>query len=830
MSKKIKRLLIGLASITALLIFIIGILPLIVRSQAVTAIKKETGRAVRIDKVSINPFTLSVTVNGFAIDAQEGGPFVSIGRLRASLSTASLYKMAVVLDEVTVDSPTVRFARLAANTYSFNDIIELKKAKPKKESQRELRFSVNNITLNSGTIDFDDQAVDGGRKHTIRNLKVAVPFISNIPYLMEKYTDPHISALVNDAPFSFSGKVKPLSKSMETSVNIDLKQFSLPQLVAYVPVKPPVDLVSGALSINSEVTYRVSMDKKPEVDIKGVLGLNNIAVNLRDGRPLVKLPSLRITASDLEFFNKRFLLDSVSLEGLELFVSRNTKSDWMFSQLLPAPAKDAKKEKSEPDSKPGQDTNTLTPLIRVTTLTLSNSAVHFKDLLPKGGFASEASQIDLTVKNFTTAPDKTADYELSLLLDNEATLNVDGTFSLTPLTATVSSELSDLKLQRGWPYQAQYLTAPVKGTLDLSSEVTYSKDKGVTVDQGQVAIRGFSTRYGDKEGFDLALFEVKNAGFKQKENSAEIEEVKLSKGNLSFSREADGKISVLSLLKTSPDTAAPSAPQAKAPASAKRAQKQPAARPFSYRLKKLTVEKFNTAVTDKTLHDKPRFSLNNTSLSLTNLSGPKFTPASLRFAATFHKATPLTASGSITPLPFHYKGSVSVGRLPLRDFEAYYPSNLNVFILGGFADTTMNVDIALKDGKPTGGFKGSAGIRSVHAIDTLAEEDLLKWESLQLDDIQGNLEPFSLSLREIAVHGVYSRIIIRKDGTLNLQNLVKKDEKAPDAQPAAATASKPGQPPAPPAPSGTPGTPAPQQAAGTKKQISIGALTIQDST
>ena len=167
-----------------------------------------------------------------------------------------------------------------------------------------------------------------------------------------------------------------------------------------------------------------------------------------------------------------------------------------------------------------------------------------------------------------------------------------------------------------------------------------------------------------------------------------------------------------------------------------------------------------------------------------------------------------------------------MGRLPLRDFEAYFPSNINVFIQGGSADTTMNVDIALKGGKPTGTFKGSAGIRGFHAIDTVAEEDLLKWESLQLDDIQGNLEPFSLALRQIALNGVYSRIIVRKDGTLNLQNLVEKPKQ--EAAPTPATTSAP-------SPLRRPGhrsaLPAPRsrrQAA--KKQIQIGAVTIQDGT
>jgi len=129
----------------------------------------------------------------------------------------------------------------------------------------------------------------------------------------------------------------------------------------------------------------------------------------------------------------------------------------------------------------------------------------------------------------------------------------------------------------------------------------------------------------------------------------------------------------------------------------------------------------------------------------------------------------------------------------------------------------MNVDIALKNGKPVGTFKGNAGVRSFHAVDSVAEEDLLKWESLQLDDIRGNLEPFSLALREIALNGVYSRIIIRKNGTLNLQNLVQKNEsKSVDK-----ASDKPAQ------QQPVPAQPTPAVA---NNQIRVDAVTIQGGT
>jgi uncharacterized protein involved in outer membrane biogenesis len=831
MPKKKKILLICLASVMALLIFTAAILPFIVKNKAIAAIGDETGRKVRIENVAINPLTLTVTVKGFAIEAGDGGPFVSIGNLRASLGLASIYKGALIISGMTVETPEITFARLAANSYTFNDIIERQKAKPKKPKS-EFRFSINNIILKKGSIDFDDQAVEGGRKHTVRNLDIAIPFISNIPYMVEKYTDPHISAQVNGAPFDFSGKTKPLSKSMETSVHIDLKKLSLPGYMAYSPLKSPANLTSGRLTVNADFSYRISSEKKPELGIRGLFRLDDIAIHLREnGHPLLKLPSLQVNASNLEVFARRFLFDSIALGGLELFISRDAKGEWIYNRLLFHAAKTGLEKSTETGvgKKASEKDGKLQSLVQVASFKLADGIIHFSDALPAGGSKITADQIDIAIANFTTETGKSADYELSMLLDKEATLAVDGSLSLNPLNVTLSTELSDFKIQSRWPYLAQWLTSPLKGTVDLACDTTFTKEEGLTVTNGHFLANGLSARYGDKDGFDLTHFELNGAGYSQRKNALEIAEIRLSKGTISLSREVDGSMSILSLMKKKspasvpPDgkRTLPAVAAAKAAAASAEPKDKGSATAFSYQLNKILIDRLTTSFTDKTFEDSPRFTLTNTSLSLSNLNGPKFTPAALRFASTFNKNTPLKASGNITPNPFRYKGSVNIGRLPLRDFEAYFPSNLNVFILGGTVDTSMDVDIAVKGGKPTGTFKGSAGVRAFHAIDSVAEEDLLTWESLQLDSIQGTLEPFSLALREIALNGVYSRIVIRKDGTLNLQNLMQKDDKKAIARPSPAPAVS--------MPAVQTPAPAPQTAA-TGKQIRIDAVTIQDGT
>jgi len=811
-----KLSIIAAASLVLFLLLSITALPWLIRSQAVKAIQESTGRVAHIEKVSFNPFTLTLTVSKFGIEGINAAPFINIDNLRVSLGIASIYKWAVVIDEVTISSPSLSFARLDENSYSFSDILERLNKQPKKESKSELRYSINNITLHNGSIDFDDRAVSSGKKNTVRNLEIGIPFVSNIPYLIEKYIDPKLSAVVNDAQFSFGGKTKPLSKSRETSVNIQIKQLDLPRYAAYSPVKLPVVLTSGSLTVDSEINYRISSDNAPELHINGLLQLDGITINNKDGRDLLKLPLMKVKASQLEIFARQFAIDSILLDGLEIFASRDQKGEWIYKSLLPvadkpAPTSEVAKNTAKPATP--NDKKQKPSIFSVASFSAINASLHFNDALPTGGFKTTASDIDIKINNLTNAQDKMAEYDFSMLLDNQATFRTDGTFSVEPLKATAAVELSDLQLQKAWPYLAQFLTAPVKGNLDASVDVTYDRQNGLAASNGSAVVKSLSTSYGRKEGFDLALLEIKGASFNQKENLGVVDNVLMSKGSISLSKKGDGSISLLSLLKqkgTGKSAAAPATTVTSKKATS-------AAKPFSWSLKRFQLERFNATVTDKSRTGKPVFKLTNSQMNLTNLNGPKFTPAGLKFSSTFNKATPLKINGMLTPMPFRYKGDLKVGNLKIRDFEDYFPDTVNVFVISGTLDTAMNVDISLKNDKPVGSYRGSLGVRSFHCIDSVAEEDLLKWESLQLDQIKGTLEPFNLGVKEVALNNVYSRVVVRKDGTLNLQNLVDKPEVVKQAQVPATSAEK--QEPK-----------VPETAAVSRPQITIGAVTVQDGT
>lgn len=742
------------------ILFSVLVLPVIIKRQSVKAIFTATGRTSDIESVQFNPFGMTLTVTGFKLFEPDGKTvFVQLGRLRVSLSSATLFRFAPVVDELGLDKLQVSLIRTTANRYNFSDIIERLAAQPKQEKGRTPPFSINNILLKDSSIDFDDRAVKGTKKHTVRDLQLAVPFISTIPYLAKEYTDPKFEAVINGARFSFSGKSKPMHASMETDLDLKLTDLDLPHYLAYLPVNVPLKLDSGKLTLDLKLAYLVHKNKKPELFIKGLTRLDEISVTEKNGAALASFKRLDVVSRKLELFGRKLTVQQIALDGLALQVERDSSGLVNIQRLITSlPAT------SGPDKKTLKN-ETAPPLqLLIENLALTGGTLLFRDKQPVGGFKAALQAFTVKIVNLSTVPGAESSYQVAFNGDNAESFAASGTATLSPISVTSQFTLDGVKLQRGWPYLQNLLTRPVKGQLALNGKAAYTEQDGASVSDLALQLKDIVADYGDKDGVRLSSLALSGISFSQKENRASVDAIKLDKGTLQVSREANGTISALSLIRpVQPDvTAAPTAVSADK-------------KSLQWLVKTIAVGGLATTFIDKSFSDPPIFRLSNISLNAGNLTGPAFSAMPISFSGRYGKNTPIKLTGTLIPQPFAFTGTASVAKLPIQDFESYIPDNVNLFVLGGTLDSTMKVELALDStGRPKGHFSGSAGVRGFHTVDSVHEEDLLKWESLQLDQIQGNLAPFSLAIRQIALNGVYSKLAIRKDKTLNLQNLVEK--------------------------------------------------------
>ena len=82
-------------------------------------------------------------------------------------------------------------------------------------------------------MDFLDEVA--GKKHTIREANLGIPWISNFPSYVETFVEPGASVLVNGTRYAIKGETKPFADSQETRLDVNIADLDLPYYLAYVP-------------------------------------------------------------------------------------------------------------------------------------------------------------------------------------------------------------------------------------------------------------------------------------------------------------------------------------------------------------------------------------------------------------------------------------------------------------------------------------------------------------------------------------------------------------------------------------------------------------------
>jgi len=126
MSQRTRKLaFVAIGLIIALLLFSMLVLPVIIRQQAEKQILAATGRVATISSVRFNPFGMTLTIHGLRLmEPDRSTPFITFDRLRLSLSSMSIFRRALIVDELLLENPKLLLVRTVPNRYNFSGILD----------------------------------------------------------------------------------------------------------------------------------------------------------------------------------------------------------------------------------------------------------------------------------------------------------------------------------------------------------------------------------------------------------------------------------------------------------------------------------------------------------------------------------------------------------------------------------------------------------------------------------------------------------------------------------------------------------------------------------
>ncbi len=815
---RLKKIFIGLI-IFFVVFTLVGffVVPPILKSILTKKLSETLHREVTIRQIKINPYTLSATARGLLVkDRASAETFVSCDEIFLNIQSLSALRMALILKEIRLTRPYIRVTRNQDLSYNFSDLLEKKETKPPVQGKpKPLRFSLNNIKIENGSIDF----LDGPKqtKHTVRELNVGVPSLSNIPSYVERYVRPMLSAKINDTPYTLEGKTKPFADSLETSFDINIKDLDIPYYLAYVPTKTNFKIASAFLDTQTKISFIEIKGKKPSLIVVGNVSLKKIAVDDQQNKPLLRLPLFEISIAESELLSKVIHLTKVSIQSPELEIRRDAKGALNVSSLLP--------EEKGPGSAPKKEEDSAPLSIDVDEIQMGGGKISFSDFSRSKPFKTILDPIDLKVDHFSNGKDKKTAYALSLKSEAKETIKVEGEFSMEPLWSEGLLEVKSVPLKKYAPYYGDNILFDIEeGRLELSTRYKYAKGEK----EPEVLLSGISLSLNalrlKKAEENEDFLKIPNFSMKETELDLTKKELKIGgfftqKGELFIKRLKNGDMDVLKLI------APPSVPKETIPKERSEKDKsKPPEKPWLISLRNMNVDNYSIRVEDQTPSEPIIINAKNLKLRGENISTAKNSKGRLNLFLLLNEKGTISTTGNIGIDPMIADLKTELKGIEISPLQSYFTDKVKITVTGGAISTVGNLTFTSTEKKEIkASYKGEASLSNFSSIDKLNAEDFLKWESLSFSDLKVGYNPFLIDIQGISLSNSYSRVIINVDGTLNLQEIIEKGAPNQETTQPPVTLGKT------PPPTQEKATPSQKEKESTKN-IKIGTVTLQGGT
>ncbi len=802
--------------------------PGLVKSLAEQAIQKEIGRKLTLGEIRVNPYTLNATVRDIRLFEADGTSVaLQIDALEANASLTSLFRRAAVLDALRVTHPVIHITRTAPQRFSFSDIVEKILAKPKDDDP--VHFSLNNIEVENGEIDFDDRVT--AQRHRLDTIKLALPFISDLPYATDIFVQPAFAARLDGSPIELTAKSKPFVDSLDSSLELEVTNLDLPDYMGFSPVPLNFKLASGKLTANLALSFRHT--QKTELALSGQVSLSNLLLTDQADQQLLAFQTLTTVLDRVDLIQQSAGIQRIQLDAPDLNLTRDKNGvlNWqkVFAPALaPAPSRTTSAASPRPSTVPSAS---AIPKIDIAQIIVSRGNVQWNDQALAKPFQTQVKAIQLNVNGLSTHRAVPAQIRLALQTANEEQLEQQGTLLLSGKSATGQFKLQQIKPGQYGPYIVPFLLARIEdGSVDLSgryaADWVNSAAPQLKLDELALNVSKLRLRMPDDKEALLAgeQFILSGGQFDLATNKLTIDSVKIVAPSIDVKRAQDGKINLLTMLPGSSQTSSSAA--ATTPAT----PATPTQTPLNLLIKALQVERGSVRFNDAAAATPVSLRADNLDLNLQNISTAKGAAIPFDLKTGFNRKGQLNLQGNAVLEPLTVTASIDAKKLAVASLQAYAADRLNVNItdadlsLRGNGRFGMNSPDAL-----TANFKGTADINNVVALDRVNGEEFLRFKSLKLGqiDIQvpAQQAPVALKLADIALSDFYARVIVNSNGTVNLQEVVSTPGEPEAGQKSITTARSSDQPITPAASSTGSATTAPQGNA-PRPVIRLGQITL----
>jgi len=502
----------------------------------------------------------------------------------------------------------------------------------------------------------------------------------------------------------------------------------------------------------------------------------------------IRFESLYINTEILSLVKRGFIIKRLQLEQPVLKIERLSDTTFNFSDLLSRGTNDSK-DADDPRKKPKKPIN-----FSVADISIVDGSVIYNDVpLSKNHTIAPINWKLPFISNFSKHQDRFSEPALTFSVD-DASVSADVQSKLFKNTMETIVKLSIKGVSL--PHYTAYVPSDLinfkveQGTLDITTEVSFRKEKGsiIVIGKGELTLSDLNVK--DIAGNEIVVLPKLRVPLLPSvitENSLHFGEIQMQQPVVSALRKADGTINLSSLISTAEKQ------EVQAEGETKTLDKVFRVDVDRFLLTGGTA-RFNDFAVKKKFEDTKNVesAINDIDITLESFSTASGKQTKFKVNTNINNSAPFEMKGEMTVSPLTVESDISLSTVALSWCQPYLPENVKLVITGGLAEASAHISLSKKeDQKISAKVTGNTAIRKFASVDPEKAESFLGWTDFTIDGVDVSVWPLRISVDNIAFNGLNNQLVVFEDGASNLEKIFIKEKETAGVQKKTAKKTKP---------------------------------------
>ncbi len=491
------------------------IVPMVVKSEARDYIKEEFKRDAEIKSVSFNPFTFTLSVEGFKLfEKDKEGTFFSFKEFFINISILPLLSKEVDFEEIRLTEPDGNIIRYNEEEFNFSDLMkaanEQKTDSVKIEEEEEpWEIFIQKFELERLHLLISDRAVSPPGETRIDSFSVTV---TNLRFNSSDTSDFYLTSnLRHGGSFSLSGNFS--MTPLKADLKFTLEQANLKPLAPYLAQFADLRLDDGLLSIDANIKIdEPNPSEKMDVSFSANTSITNfILYDTKHDERFLEWNSLTVTDITGQLNPMQVSINEVNMQNLYTRIAiAEDKSINLIEVLKESPVlvdsgqtSDTMFIKSADNENEQMNFN-----YDISKITIENSEMYFSDFSLPLKFASKIHQLNGSIDGFSSANPLGAEIKLEGTVDEYGHAKITGKMDpFDPIAySNIKMNFHNIELTNLTPYTVEFLGYEVESG-KLSLDISYKIDKGILTSYNKIFLNKFTLgdEYEGQEGLGLPI-------------------------------------------------------------------------------------------------------------------------------------------------------------------------------------------------------------------------------------------------------------------------------------------------------------------------------------